>query len=209
MGGDNAFLHLVVRSDINSYADLRGKALSVDALTTGFAFVLRKTLVLNGLAERDVTFERAGGALQKRDRGWGGRRMRYPASEKLEIIRTVEISPLPVRRTLAQIGIPKSTFYAWLDRHAAGGLEGLEDRKLRPRRVWNRIPDEVRQKLVALALEQPELSPGDVRAVSPNARRGQRVGVPGAVWHETEGICRISGGGCLRLIRYSANVSQK
>jgi hypothetical protein len=32
--------------------------------------------------------------------------MRYPASEKLEIIRTVEISPLPVRRTLAQIGIP-------------------------------------------------------------------------------------------------------
>jgi len=42
--------------------------------------------------------------------------MRYPASEKLEIIRTVETSPLPVRRTLAQIGIPKSTFYAWLDR---------------------------------------------------------------------------------------------
>jgi putative transposase len=36
--------------------------------------------------------------------------MRYPASEKLEIIRTVETSPLPVRRTLAQIGIPKSTF---------------------------------------------------------------------------------------------------
>ena len=41
--------------------------------------------------------------------------MRYPASEKLEIIRTVETSPLPVRRTLVQIGIPKSTFYAWLD----------------------------------------------------------------------------------------------
>lgn len=48
--------------------------------------------------------------------------MRYPACEKLEIIRTVEISPLPVRRTLAQIGIPKSTFYAWLDRYAAGGF---------------------------------------------------------------------------------------
>ena len=41
--------------------------------------------------------------------------MRYSASEKLEIIRTVETSPLPVRRTLAQIGIPKSTFYTWLD----------------------------------------------------------------------------------------------
>ena len=34
--------------------------------------------------------------------------MRYAASEKLEIIRTVETSPLPVRKTLDQIGIPKS-----------------------------------------------------------------------------------------------------
>ena len=30
--------------------------------------------------------------------------MRYPASEKLEIIRTVETSHLPVRRALAKIG---------------------------------------------------------------------------------------------------------
>jgi putative transposase len=88
--------------------------------------------------------------------------MRYPASEKLEIIRTVETSPLPVRRTLAQIGIPKSTFYAWLDRHAADGLEGLQDRKPCPGRVWNRIPDKIRQKIVALALEEPELSPREV-----------------------------------------------
>jgi hypothetical protein len=32
--------------------------------------------------------------------------MRYPASEKLEIIRTVETSHLPVRKTLDKIGIP-------------------------------------------------------------------------------------------------------
>jgi putative transposase len=37
--------------------------------------------------------------------------MRYPASEKLEIIRVVEQSHLPVRRTLAQIGVPRTTFY--------------------------------------------------------------------------------------------------
>lgn len=30
--------------------------------------------------------------------------MRYPASEKLEIIRTVEASHLPVKQTLAMIG---------------------------------------------------------------------------------------------------------
>jgi putative transposase len=88
--------------------------------------------------------------------------MRYSASDKLEIIRTVETSALPVRRTLAKIGIPKSTFYTWLDRHAAGGFEALEDRKARPERVWNRIPDQVRQKVIAYALEQSELSPREV-----------------------------------------------
>ena len=88
--------------------------------------------------------------------------MRYPASEKLEIIRTVETSHLPVRRTLDKIGIPKTTFYAWLDRYAAGGLDALEDRKPRPKRVWNRIPDEVRNKVVTRALEEPELSPREV-----------------------------------------------
>jgi len=88
--------------------------------------------------------------------------MRYPASEKLEIIRTVETSPLPVRRTLAQIGIAKSTFYAWLDRYAVGGLDALEDRKPRPARVWNRIRDDVRQTILTFALDQPELSPREI-----------------------------------------------
>ena len=37
--------------------------------------------------------------------------MRYPAAEKLEIIRLVEQSALPVRRTLEKIGIPRATFY--------------------------------------------------------------------------------------------------
>jgi len=37
--------------------------------------------------------------------------MRYPAAEKLEIIRLVEQSHLPVRRTLRHLGIPPATFY--------------------------------------------------------------------------------------------------
>jgi len=44
--------------------------------------------------------------------------MRYPASEKLEIIRIVEQSHLPVRRTLTQIGIPPTTFYRPLSANA-------------------------------------------------------------------------------------------
>jgi transposase InsO family protein len=88
--------------------------------------------------------------------------MRYPASEKLEIIRLVEQSHLPIRRTLEKLGIPRATFYRWVDLYQTGGPEALEDRPSRPSRVWNRIPDEVRAKVIALALEQPALSPREL-----------------------------------------------
>ena len=39
--------------------------------------------------------------------------MRYPASEKLEIIRIVEQSQLPAKRTLDKLGIARRTFYRW------------------------------------------------------------------------------------------------
>jgi putative transposase len=88
--------------------------------------------------------------------------MRYPASEKIEIIRLVEQSHLPVRRTLEMIGIPRATFYRWYDLFQMGGPEALADRSPRPSRVWNRIPDPIRDKLVQLALDQPELSPREL-----------------------------------------------
>jgi len=82
--------------------------------------------------------------------------MRYPASEKLEMIRIVEQSHLPVRRTLAQIGVPPTTFYRWYDRYVEHGPEGLADRSSRPPKVWNRIPDAVREQIVDLALNEPD-----------------------------------------------------
>ena len=68
--------------------------------------------------------------------------MRYTAPEKLEIIELVEHSSLSVRRTLAQLGIPRSTFYGWYRRFAEGGVEALADLPTRPQRTWNRIPPE-------------------------------------------------------------------
>ena len=84
--------------------------------------------------------------------------MRYPASEKLEIIHLVERSNLSVSRTLAQLGIPKSTFYDWYRRYDEGGLDALKDRKPHPTRVWNQLPDEIREAIVKLALAEPVLS---------------------------------------------------
>ena len=61
--------------------------------------------------------------------------MRYPASEKAEIIRLVEQSHLPVRRTLEKLGIPRATFYRWYELYQVDGPEALEDRPSRPSRV--------------------------------------------------------------------------
>jgi transposase InsO family protein len=88
--------------------------------------------------------------------------MRYRAAEKLEIIRLVEQSPLPVRHTLAKLGIPRATFYRWYDRYSRGGPEALNDRPPRPDRVWNRIPDVVRDNVIELALVEPSLSPREL-----------------------------------------------
>ena len=70
--------------------------------------------------------------------------MRYTAPDKLEIIKLVEQSHLPVRRTLDRLGIPRATFYRWYDLYRTGGPEALEDRSPRPGHLWNRIPDKVR-----------------------------------------------------------------
>ncbi|WP_097136854.1 IS3 family transposase [Rhizobium subbaraonis] len=107
---------------------------------------------------------------KKHDCGWGRRRMRYPASEKLEIIRLVEQSHLSARRTLQKLGIPRSTFNRWYDRFLAGGVDALEDRRPRPNRVWNRIPEEKRDQIIELALNEPELSPRELAVTFTDTR---------------------------------------
>ena len=70
---------------------------------------------------------------KKHDRGWGRRGMRYHASDKTEIIRLVEQSPWPARRTLERLGIPRSSFYP--------GMIGISaaDRKASPIALHDRI----------------------------------------------------------------------
>ena len=84
--------------------------------------------------------------------------MRRSSSEKMEMIRLVEHSDLPLRSTLRHLGIPPSTFYGWYQRYLDGGPEALEDKKPQPRARWNTISEEVRQQVVDLALERTELS---------------------------------------------------
>jgi ABC-type nitrate/sulfonate/bicarbonate transport system substrate-binding protein len=65
MGVDDGLLNLMAKPEIASVAALRGRTLSVDAMTTGYAFVLREIVARAGLAEGEVRFERAGGGAQR------------------------------------------------------------------------------------------------------------------------------------------------
>ena len=88
--------------------------------------------------------------------------MRYPASEKLEIIGIVEQSHLPAKQTLDQLGIARRTFYRWYDRYLEGGPEALADRPSSPSRVWNRIPAHIHKQIIDMALEETALSPREL-----------------------------------------------
>ena len=88
--------------------------------------------------------------------------MRYPASEKLEIINLVEQSHLSASRILKTLGVSRSTFYRWYDRLETGGPEALQDKSSAPQHAWNRIPDDVRNRVVELALDETALSPREL-----------------------------------------------
>ena len=97
--------------------------------------------------------------------------MRYPASEKLGIIRLIEESHLSARQTLAKLGIPRTTFYRWYDRYLQRGEAGLQDQSPKPQHVWNRVPDEVKRKVVDFALQETELSPRELAVTFTNQER--------------------------------------
>ncbi len=97
--------------------------------------------------------------------------MRYPASEKAR--------DHPNRRDLA----PAGQAHARQDRHPQDDLlrlarsvwswwlRGARRPQAAAKRVWNRIPDEIRDKVIERALEQPELSPREVAVAFTDAEK--------------------------------------
>ena len=65
MGSDSGFLSLVGRPGIADIAAFAGRTLSVDALTTGYAFVLFEMLRRHGLGRGDYAVRRVGGMIQR------------------------------------------------------------------------------------------------------------------------------------------------
>jgi ABC-type nitrate/sulfonate/bicarbonate transport system substrate-binding protein len=65
LGIGPGFLRLLVRPEITTYDQLRGKTFAVDAVGTGFTFVLRRMLEKNGIAPSEYTLVPLG-STQKR-----------------------------------------------------------------------------------------------------------------------------------------------
>ncbi len=90
------------------------------------------------------------------------RLIRYEPEEKQEIIHLVEHSDLSVTQTLKELDVPRSTFYSWYRDYQEEGLAGLKNKQAKVRQFWNRIPDPVREQIVALALKYPEEPPRQI-----------------------------------------------
>ena len=89
--------------------------------------------------------------------------MRRTAAEKREVIRLVEGADLSARRTLRELGVYRSTFYAWYRWYQEASSAGLRSQPSTAQRYWNRLPPRVRQRVVEVALADPERSTREKR----------------------------------------------
>ena len=73
--------------------------------------------------------------------------MRYRQSEKMEIIRIVEESPLSIKQTLLELNVNRSTFYNWYRQYQEGGYDALKNHYRPPNQFWNEIPSWEKKKV--------------------------------------------------------------
>ena len=74
------------------------------------------------------------------------------AKQKATILSAVASSTLPKRQALRDLGVPKSTYYRWLNRHR------LDDRPGGGPTPWNRLSPEEEQAVLTAARQSVELS---------------------------------------------------
>ena len=80
--------------------------------------------------------------------------MRFTQSEKMEIIKLIDGSNVSANRTLKELGVPSSTFYKWYKKYLDGGFDALTVSKRNQKQVWNKIPQQERNRVVDIALNK-------------------------------------------------------
>ncbi|MBY8824023.1 ABC transporter substrate-binding protein [Sphingomonas colocasiae] len=102
-GFDNGLLSLVGAAGFDGIEALRGQTIAVDALTTGFAFVLRALLADAGLGMDDYRLEAVGGGAQRLEALIAGRQAATLLNSPLDMI-AAEAGCTPLRRARDVIG---------------------------------------------------------------------------------------------------------
>ena len=76
------------------------------------------------------------------------------ADEKVQVLERVEASPGSKRKVMAELGVPKSTYYRWRARQGQGRLEDRSSSLS----VWNRLTPEEESVVLEVAMEHTDLS---------------------------------------------------
>jgi transposase len=84
------------------------------------------------------------------------------SDRKLEVLRTVEGSGVPVTEALSKLEVSASTYYRWRRRFRMAGREALHDRKPCRERNWNQLLHEERAQILKVALLYPERSSREI-----------------------------------------------
>lgn len=102
--------NLIVSPEIKRYADLKGRDLGVDAITTGYAFVLQEMLRQGGLKPGDYKLVSVGGTRQRyealRDKKVAGALLNapYDATAEAEGLRLLANSSEAIQRYQGSVG---------------------------------------------------------------------------------------------------------
>jgi transposase-like protein len=79
-------------------------------------------------------------------------------NEKMKFIRLIEGSELNISDALSKYDVPRSTYYRWKRKYRMMGINGLQDNKPAPLRLWNSLLPEQADKILEYATLYPEYS---------------------------------------------------
>lgn len=78
--------------------------------------------------------------------------------EREELIRLIETEPGKRRENLKSLGVPNQTYYQWRKVYRIMGIDGLKKASTRAGKVWNRLTPPEKDRVIAVAKLNPELS---------------------------------------------------
>ena len=95
--------------------------------------------------------------------------------EKVQVLETVEASRGSKRKVMAELGVPKSTYYRWRARQSQGKLE---DRR-HPGPSWNRLSSQEESAVLEVTMECTDLSSRQLAAWITDNQRLRRFRIHG------------------------------